>query len=705
MTRQSRRQILRSLGTVGTALTIPPRFGSAQEVPQGDIDASGRVSLDGPWMFRPDRNSAGESQGWHRADGGSDDWTAVSVPHTWQTSEDWAGYQGNAWYRRMFQAPAHWAEQFVRVEFEAVYHSANVWLNGTRIGEHLRKGYTAFTLDASPALRADAENLLVVRVDNSFYEDMLPRGKSSDWTMDGGIIRPVSLLVTPQVFIERVGVEARPALDANGTEVRTNATLRNTGQGEATVRINCRVLEEESGRQVLSFSPTAAVKVRAGARENVSFTSPSVSLQPWHFDRPTLYRLVVEIEQASKLIHRCSDTFGVRRFEVKDGSFHLNGERVRLIGVERMAGSHPDYGMAEPSSWIEHDHNDLKELNCVFTRVHWPQDKRVLDYCDRHGILVQEEVPAWGPDTFKDMKDEPSPEIMQNGHEQLREMIDRDRNHPSIVAWGLSNEVNGQNPPAKKFICRMAAEARKLDPTRLLTYASNTLQQTPERDVAGELDFISWNEYYESWYGGSVDSVRSNIKAIHRAFPTKPIVISEYGYCECAPDRTGGDPRRVEILKTHTNVYREVDFVSGAIFFCYNDYRTHIGDQGFGVLKQRVHGVVDLYGDRKPSFQALREEASPFAELKVTVYGRWITPSLMNRINLPAYTLEGYALRCIVYGFSDLPVEQYLVPLPKLPPGEGVIQEVAFEEKAPKRIRVDVLRPTGFSAITAWWKP
>ena len=88
----------------------------------------------------------------------------------------------------------------------------------------------------------------------------------------------------------------------------------------------------------------------------------------------------------------------------------------------------------------------MKELNCVYTRVHWPQDRRVLDWCDRHGILIQTEVPTWGADTFKGMKDEPSPEIMNNGLEQLREMIARDRNHPCIFAWGVCNEIERPEP-------------------------------------------------------------------------------------------------------------------------------------------------------------------------------------------------------------------------------------------------------------------
>jgi len=708
MHRLTRRELLRDLGLLAATLAAGSSASESSVLEadkRGDAGSS-IASLGGKWRFKLDRKGVGETQGWHRAATSAEDWAEVTVPHTWQVSPESASYQGLAWYRRTFEAGADWAEKAVRLEFEAVYHSATVWLNDQLVGQHLRSGYTAFTLDISSALRPGSINTLVVKVDNSFDEQMLPRGKSFDWTVDGGITRPVQMLITPRVFVERVAVDAQPDLQTHQASIASQVVLRNSTGDSVEVKIGFRIVEDDTDRTVLRSEAVATAALKPRSSETLPLPAVAIANpRLWHFDHPQLYRLVVELEHGGKPLHRETVTFGIRRFEAKEGGFYLNGESVRLMGVERMAGSHPDYGMAEPASWLIHDHNDLKELNCIFTRVHWQQDKRVLDYCDRHGILIQEEVPAWGPDTFKGMTSEPAPEIMENGLTQLREMIDRDRNHPSIFAWGLCNEVNGQNPPAQKFVRRMAAEARKLDPQRLLTYASNSLQQTPERDVAGELDFISWNEYYESWYGGDPAAVRHNLQEIHRAFPSQPIVISEYGYCECAPDRLGGDARRIEILREHTNIFREFDFVAGAIFFDYNDYRTHVGDKGSDVLKQRVHGVVDLYGARKPSFEALREESSPLEEFQVLVQGRWITVSLQARDTLPAYTLEGYTLRCIVYGVGDLPVEQLFVPLPKLTPGEGVIQEVAFEEKAPKRIRVDMLRPTGFSAQTAIWRP
>ena len=417
-----------------------------------------------------------------------------------------------------------------------------------------------------------------------------------------------------------------------------------------------------------------------------------------------MYRLIARLSSG----HIFETTFGIRLIEARGGAFYLNGERVRLTGVERMAGSNPEYGMAEPAHWIAHDHADMKELNCIYTRVHWQQDRRVLDYCDRHGIPIQTEVPIWGGDTFRGMGAEPDADIMQNGLEQLRETIARDRNHPCIFSWGICNEINGQNPPAAAFARRMYAEAKALDSTRLATYASNSLQQTPAKDVAGLMDYIMWNEYYESWYGGTPADMARNLDDIHRAFPEKPIVISEYGYCACTADRPEGDGRRIEVLRAHNAVFRKTDYVAGLIFFCYNDYRTHIGDKGTGVMKQRVHGVVDVYGARKPSWQALRAEASPVESMAVTGEpGQQgdLRVKVRTWASVPCYTLRGYTVRAVVYGDGAIPVERVEAALPVLEPGQEATVRIQFQEKTPARVQVDLMRPTGFSAHTAEWKP
>jgi beta-glucuronidase len=663
------------------------------------------VSLCGEWLFRTDPDNAGEHANWQAGDRVAHGWRPRIIPHTWQIEPELADYRGVAWYRRIFKALPSWKGSAVRVEFEAVFHSARVWVNGKLAGEHLRKGYTAFALDITSLVQPEVDNTVTVRVDNAFDQHMLPRGRSSDWAHDGGIYRSVQLLITPQVFLERVDVDALPDFATSNAQLNMTAFLRSVQSKEFTGELRYRVVDDETGLPVLEQTVSTKPRVRAGQLEAVSFTGTLPKPRMWHFDTPHLYRLETTVSGGSGPAHRFDTIFGVRKFEVKNGAFYLNNEPVRLMGVERMSGSNPKFGMAEPEEWIEHDHADMKHLNCTFTRVHWPQDKRVLDYCDRHGILMQTEVPTWGPDTFKSMGPEPDADIMENGREQLREMIARDRNHPCIVSWGLCNEIGGQNPPAYAFAKHMLDEAKRLDPHRLCSYASHSLRTTPERDVAGLMDFIECNEYFGSWYPGGADAVSASLDQIHQAFPDKPIVISEYGYCACTADRPEGDERRREILRTHDAVFRTKNYIGGLIFFCYNDYRTHVGDRGLGVMKQRVHGVVDLYGRRKESYELLRMESSPIHSLDIEGDPRSFNIRVRTRQHVPAHKISGYKLRGIFYGYGEIPVEQRDVDVPDLTPGKDASLKIAFTERQPLRICFEILRPTGFSAYSHEWKP
>ena len=686
---RSRRNFLAgSASAVAGALATSNSWAAATPSQPSNTEVT---SLCGEWFFRTDPNDRGMKNNWHDVNLPSEDWRKVTVPHTWQVETGLADYRGIAWYRRPFDLPgsdlhASQQERAVRVEFEAVFHSATVWVNGQLAGEHARKGYTAFTFDITNLVRWDRTNAIAVRVDNAFNDRMLPRGQSSDWANDGGIFRPVQLLVTPKTFIERVDVDAVPNLASADGNLTITASIRNTGPATSTGNASFCITEEQEPVKVLPAPPVKSFSIKSGASETLTLKATLLKAKLWHFDHPHLYRLEFSISDRNTT-HRFSTTFGVRKFEIRDGKFYLNGEPVRLMGVERMAGSNPEFGMAEPTEWIAHDHADMKYLNCVFTRVHWPQDKRVLDYCDRHGILIQTEIPAWGPDTFKGMAAALDADILENGLEQLREMIARDFNHPSVIAWGMCNEIGGQNPPAYQFAKRMLEEAKRLDPGRLSSYASNSLDSTPERDVAGLMDFIEVNEYFGTWVPGSAADAAHALDKIHAAFPGKPIVVSEYGYCACAPDRPEGDEKRIEILRSHTAAMRSKDFVAGAIFFCYNDYRTQIGDRGAGPLQQRVHGVVDLYGGQKPSYELLRRESSPIESLTVQPQlnksHALIQVLIKLRRDLPAYTLRGHKLRGLFFGAGNIPVERQEVNIPDAAPGS----ETKLELCSPNPIR------------------
>jgi len=699
----SRRKFLAQAGVLAAGTLGAP--GPATEQTRNQLCASDRVSLSGEWWFRTDPGSVGEEQSWQEFSNSSSGWSRVSVPHTWQVNSALTEYRGIAWYRRDFYGATEWQTAAVRIEFEAVFHTATVWINGELAGAHVRKGYTAFVLDITHLLHLGTSNTIAVRVDNAFNDNMVPRGRSSDWAHDGGIYRPVQLMITPKTFVDRVEVEAFPDLASGDGQLSIIGHLRNTDANAWTGRVLFQIVDEETGLVVLTGPETPSLSLKSSETKMTESKASIPNAKLWHFDHPHLYRLVFSIAN-EKETHQLTIKFGVRKLEAKATGLHLNGERVRLIGVERMAGSDPEFGMAEPSQWITHDHDDLKNLNCVFTRVHWPQDKRVLDYCDRHGILIQSEVPAWGPDTFAGMGSEPAAAIMESGLEQLREMITRDRNHPSVVVWGLCNEIWGQNPPAYQFAKRMLQEAKRLDPNRLCSYSSNSLIETPQRDVAGLMDFIEVNEYFGTWYPGTPESLAKHLEDVHSAFPDKPVVISEYGYCACTADRPENDKKRIEVLRSHNAVFRSKDFVAGAIFFCYNDYRTHVGDRGVGGLKQRVHGVVDLCGAQKGSYDVLREESSPVELLRVEKHSTAFRVRLKIRHELPTYVLRGYRLTGTLYGQGNIPVERQEVELPDVTPGGETAVDLSFAQSDPLlHIKFEVLRPTGFSACSLDWKP
>lgn len=662
----NRRRFLRAAPAAALPLSLSGQ--SSQEFREPEA-----LPLNGEWEFRVAHEPA---------------WRTVTVPHTWQVDTGLTEHYGQASYRRRFFAPARWAGAVVRIEFEAVSHSARVRLNGQAAGEHLRAGYTPFTLDLTSLLKRNAWNELEVDVDNSFDEQMLPRGKSSDWAHDGGITRPVTLLVTPQVYIEHLWIDASPA------RIAARVVIRNAGAAEARVTVSEDILTDAGGT-IESANPRAAEAVIPAGQTRTIELAPVTLTKPhlWHFDDPFLYRARVALNSGDV----AESTFGIRTIEIRGTEFVLNGEPVRLMGVERMAGSNPEFGMAEPREWIDHDHADMRALNCIYTRTHWPQDRRLLDYCDRHGILIQTEVPGWGPRTFQNLKGNDEAALLANGMLQLREMIADARNHPCIFSWGVCNEVNGQNPPAQAFIRAMYKEAKRLDPVRPVTYASHSLFTNPGRDVAGEMDYIMFNQYFGSWQKGGTPELEKTLDALHAAFPGKPLVISEYGYCACTDDRPENDPIRVGILESQNKVFRERPWIAGLIFFCYNDYRTHIGDKGEGALKQRVHGVVDLYGPRKPSWEVLRRESSPVESL--TLAGRQVT--LKTRATVPAHTLRGCTLRAIAYGRGAIPLAAQSIALPDLPPGATHTATLQLPSAGIERVTVEVLRGTGEAVIQA----
>lgn len=656
-------------------------------------------SLSNEWYFRTDPGNEGMGEKWFKPTINRSAWSKVIVPHTWQTKLGLEDYYGVAWYAKKIAPIPSWQGKRIELEFDAVYRDAQVWVNGIKVGEHIGSGWTPFSIDLANVWRLNQPNVIVLRVDNRFSENAIPYKNSFDWASDGGIIRNVRLRITPPVYIKDIFVNAEPREDLGGAFWQADIKLRHADERSWVARIY-----EPGGRQLV---------IKKGQIEDPNDEEQIVELSGvikdpklWHFDYPHLYRFHFQLIDDQGVIHQKETTFGIRKVEMKDGLIYLNGEPMRLMGVEWMPGSDPNQGMAEDRALMREVLTDMKRLNCILTRFHWQQDDFVFDFCDREGMLVQEEIPAWGGRTIQG-------DLETIQAQQTQEMIHAHYNHPSIYAWGVCNEIGGQRQDAFEFVRNGVELARSLDPTRLLTYASNTLQNTPEKDASQFVDFIEWNDYYESWFGGSLEDLSANLERIHEAYPDKSLIISEYGLCECSPKNPSGDERRIEILKTHTDIYRESGVVAGAIFFNYNDYRTHIGDKGQGSFQQRVHGVVDLQRNRKPSWEALRRESSPIRTLIVhepeqvgdNIYAdvEINTRSLVN--DLPAYTLRGYQLIWTAYNQLDQPIGTGKTILPDLEPGSQHIEPInwpAFDGLV--RVRAEVFRPTGYSVLDVQWQ-
>ncbi|MDX9754359.1 MAG: glycoside hydrolase family 2 TIM barrel-domain containing protein [bacterium] len=685
-------------------------------------------SLDGAWAFTLDLSNRGQTEGWYQPDFDRSGWRTVTVPHTWNVEPGNEEFFGVAWYVRSVTSDPAWKDHFIDMQFDAVYRDATVWVNGQQVKEHTLSGWTPFSVLFCPASvdrpplntiwNYEGANTIAVRVDNQFSPTALPYLNSFDWANDGGMIRSTRLVVIPKTGItSHVLIDAQPTPDFSAATLRVRADgwhLTGTPWDLQIFGPNGDLVLHKTGECTAPAAENTPNSTRplTGWPELPSIDIAAEISQPilWHFDSPNLYTLQLRTLRDGAVIHEKVERFGIRRIEVKNGFYYLNGEPMRLMGLEWMPGSDPRHGMAESPEAMREILRDMKNLNVLITRFHWQQDKAVFDFMDQEGMLTQEEVPSWGGQTM-----EGDTGRAQEIHTQ--EMITAHYNHPSIYAWGLGNELGEMGKPFA-FIHRGRDLAHRWDPTRPHTYASNGLQsediaQNASQYASSLVDFIEWNDYWESWYGGTVEDVKANLARLRLAFPDKSIVISEYGLCECNPKNPSGDQRRIEILKTHTDLYRQSPNVAGAIFFDYNDYRTHIGDKGQFAFKQRVHGVVDLFNRPKPSWEALRKECSPIKAIDINdpvtqLETTLVTIRLMTRAletDLPAYTLRGYLLTWIAYNSFNQPIGTGQRVLPDLAPGSDytdTIDWVDFEDLS--KIKVEIFRPTGYSVHEETWE-
>jgi len=337
----------------------------------------------------------------------------------------------------------------------------------------------------------------------------------------------------------------------------------------------------------------------------------------------------------------------------------------------------------------------MKDVNAIFTRQHFQQDDLFYDFCDRNGILVQQEIPLWGPET-------PANDTIRGiAMKQIERMVNNYYNHPSIFSWGVGNELRGRDADMRQFISDMLKRCRELDPARMTAYVSNTLTSgfvnnssfVPDAGAGG--DYLMMNEYGGSWWDIPAGKIHYYLDSVHMSYPDKPFLISEFGLCE--PNFKGGDERRIEDLIYHMSIYESKPYVEGAIYFDLTDYRTHYpGTTDTNKFRRRIHGIYDMYGNAKPSMKVLRNLSSPVEVHSVRISGNGkITVTLFGSIGLPQHKVKGYKIYVSDRTDNYLSSESNL--LPEIRPGEKI--NVAVANKQSGKVVVTIVRPTGYVVI------
>jgi beta-glucuronidase len=570
--------------------------------------------LDGIWSFQLDGDSAGRDAGWFRGPLPAPRDMAVPASFNDLTADaSVRDYFGDIWYQRTVHVPRGWADQRIVLHFESATHRATVWVGDQEVVSH-EGGYTPFEADVTEFVTAGDEVRVTALVNNTLSFQSIPPGVIED-TATGraqrywhdffnfaGIHRSVWLSATPQARVEDITVATGFTGDTGSVDYSVEAA---DSEGlEARV-----LLRDAAGREVATAT---------GATGTLSV--PDVHL--WAPGHGYLYDLEVQlVDDTDVVLDSYHQPVGIRTVEVRGTEFLVNGDPFYFKGF----GMHEDHSTIGKAHSPAHVVQDFELLDWVgansFRTSHYPYSEDVLDHADRHGIVVIDETAAvglnmglgggiFGGQGYTTFSPETINDATREVHAQaIRELVARDKNHPSVVLWSVANEPESHTEAAEEYFRPLFDVARAADPTRPVGFVNVMLAPHGKCRVSQFADVLMLNRYY-GWYVNTGDLAGAEVAWTEElagwATEGKPIVITEYGADTLAGNHSltpqpWSEEYQVDYLDMNHRVFDACDAVVGEQVWNFADFAT-------------TSGVMRVDGNKKGAFTRDRKpKAAAFA--------------------------------------------------------------------------------------------
>lgn len=567
------------------------------------------VSMDGMWKFALDWQQQGEKMDWVNGLPGNE---MIPVPASFQdfyTDKDIREYTGDFWYESDFFVPKEWEGKEVAIRFGCATHYARVYVNGIKVVEH-EGGFLPFMAVVTDIVRYNAQNKVVVLVNNELSVTNIPCGETKtlsngkkmskpyfDFYNYAGLQRPVKLICYPKEHIQDYSV----TYELDGNDARVNYSVETNGNNDIVVE-----LFDEAGKMVAQgFGKEGVLNVD--------------NAHKWGIGDGYLYKIKIKIVDGTCIIDEYYDQIGIRTVEIVGTDILLNGKKVYLKGF----GKHEDsdiVGRGFNMGVMKRDFECMKWINAnCFRTSHYPYSEEIYQMADREGFLIVDEVAAVG--MFKSLMnfmeattgkqtaffaDPTIPQLLENHLQAVEDMICRDKNHPSVIAWSLLNEPETSDESAVPYFEKVFEMAAKADPQKRPRTFAMIMNSRPETCKCYQFsDFLSLNRYY-GWYlmGGyeitdAEAAFRAEMDAWAKKDLNKPMVFTEYG-----ADTYGGEHKlpsvmwsqeyQVEYLKMCHRVFDSYDFIVGEMVWNFADFQT-------------TEGIMRMNGNKKGIFTRQRQ--------------------------------------------------------------------------------------------------